>query len=243
MANWLSRMRDAFAASSGGAANVRRVLLTAKQTRAELTLAPISSGPRDCDALTTTVLELHSDGFIIAQPMMGRAVRFLKRLDKYKVSLRTAQGRLSGETRVLGRARIAAEDGHHVTGYRLSLPATLALADARSALAMLLGDELAVEAELHIISRSGPVIGMVTDINPVGAYLRCRNSVDGVERGQKARFHLDLPEPVGRLREWVSIAETEQDPAGGGLIVRVAFEKRNHAIADALAGPRTRKSA
>lgn len=243
MANWLSRVRDALAAPSGGAANVRRRLLMAKQAQTELTLVPISSGIRSGDSLTTKVLELHADGFIIAQPMLGPTVRFLRRLDNYRLSFRTSQGWVSGETKVLGRARISGEDGHHFTGYRLSLPATLAVTDARSALAMLLGDELAVEAELHIISRSGPVIGMVTDINPAGAYLRCRNTVDGVQRGQKANFHLDLPEPVGRIREWVSIAETETDPNSGALIVRVAFEKRNEAIAEALGSAKARRSA
>jgi hypothetical protein len=243
VANWLSRMRDAFAAQGGGAASVRRFLLTAMQTQAEVTLAPTASTTTSDNRLTTRILGIHRDGLIVAQPMVGRAVRFLKRPDRYRLSFRTPQGRVSGETKVLGRARISGENGHHLTGYRLSLPVTMQQADAANALTALLGDELAVEAELHIISRNGPVIGLVTDINPAGAYLRCRNTVDDVECGQKARFHLDLPEPVGRIREWVSIADTEEDPGSGALLVRVAFEKRNEAIADALGGARTRKSA
>ncbi|UCD75872.1 MAG: hypothetical protein JSV91_02925 [Phycisphaerales bacterium] len=243
MSNWLKRVRNAVSGSWGNVTEVRRQLQMARQSRVEVRLDPPASAGGPAGTLIARIQDVQTDGFVITQPVTGGAVRFLKQFARFRVSFQTPRGVVAGETKVLGRVRISLEGGGHANGYRLALPDSLLAEETATDLKMLLGGNLAVEAELHIISRKGPVMGIVTDLNPAGAHLRCRNAVEDLHQGQKAQFRLDLPEPVGRIREWVSIAGAETDPDTGDFTVRVAFEKRNEAIAEAMHGSRVRRSA
>ena len=74
----------------------------------------------------------------------------------------------------------------------LQAPETLRLVEPRQPLRTIFGRDCVREAELHVLSRRGPIHGLLEDISGGGAKLLCR------EKDQPVRvMGLDFPNPVG----------------------------------------------
>ena len=170
------------------------------------------------------------DTFLVARPMVGGVVRMLGRYEHYTVSFMGADGRVTGKTQALGRARIPTDGGQTIPGYKMALPEELQLVDRRRGLRTLLGKDLVREAELHVLGRRGPILGLVDNLTPGGARLQCRNAAGHLHRGQNAEFKITLPDPVGAIQETVQITEISPATGAGVLTVGVTFLEEDGAL-------------
>ncbi len=183
-------------------------------------------------ALATTIEQIKDKGVVVAQPTLGGSVRQLARYEPLRICFSVARGKLSGETRTLSRTKIESGGQEPFYGYLLEKPKALHVIDRRQEMRMLFGGDLVYEAELKLLDRAGPLLGLLEDISPSGASMRCRNTSDILRRGKQANLKLELPEPVGTVNEVVTIVEVVD--AEGGLLVRVVFPEKNRAIAHAM---------
>lgn len=227
-------MRDALSAPNGASVNVRAALIEAQRTRARIDLEPMSGSGENRPSLATNVEMVLDTTFLVMRPMVGGVVRMLGRYEHYRMSFMGAEGRLTGETQSLGRTRIPNDAAQALYGYKLRLPEELTVIDRRRGLRKLMGKDLLREAELFVLGRRGPILGLVENLDAGGVSLRCRNAHGHLERGQLAEFRIRLPEPVGTIEETVQVTEIEPVTHRGVLRVRVAFLRRNDAIGDAL---------
>ncbi len=84
-----------------------------------------------------------------------------------------------------------------------------------------------------MLGRQGPILGLVDDITPHSARLRCRNAGEDLTAGKSAYFKFTLPPPVGPIHEAVTIMNTCPD-ADGGQVVNVAFLEAQERIVEAF---------
>jgi hypothetical protein len=234
VSDWLSRLRNALQGRPDGAVDVRKTLLAAQRSRARIELEPMRPTARLDLVLATTIEQVHRDGFVVSQPLMGGTVRPMARYEPYRLSFSGPRGRTTGQTHALGRMRIRSGGRGVIYGYRLALPDALYVIDPRRELRMLLEEDLVVEAELQVLERRVPIQALLQDLSPSGACLRCRNAGAPVRSGGQAQLKVDLPEPIGRILETVNIVSIERDPDVPGCTVHVLFEKKNQTIAAAL---------
>ncbi len=214
--------------------DVRDALLEAQKTRARLELEPLTPTSKLGTVLRTSVEQVQRDAFDVGQPTADGKPRQLARYEPYRISFLLDRGRIIGQTEAQGRVKIPAGGGQTLYGYRLAFPATLHAIDLRREMRLLLGNDLVREAKLQLLGRAGPVMGLVKDISATGASLICRNADEHVRRSQQAHFKLDLPEPIGELREMVTIVGVEPDPQSDGVLVRIVFQKKVQAMVDVL---------
>lgn len=236
-------MRRTFTGSWGSGTGVRQLMREACQTGAEVTLESLLPDSGLHDLLRTRIERVRDEEVVIAPPVAGSSSPYLKRLAPYRMSFHTRRGRASGQTRVLGSILLGDSGTGPSTGFRLAMPREIHVTDPQDELALLLGRDMVLEGELHILGRNGPLVGLVAELTPSGVHLRCRSTLPDLHRGQKAQLRLDLPEPTGNFTEWCSIAAVEADPESNAFIVGVSFEKRSHAIENAFRIARQRRSA
>lgn len=225
-------MRDALSVPDDGPINVRAALIDAQRARTRVDLQPLSGA--DGASPAATIEMVLDTTFLITRPMVGGVVRLLGRYERYRMVFNGGDGRLAGETQALGRTRIPNDAGEPLYGYKMRLPETLLTVDRRRGLRRLLGRDLVREAELHVLGRRGPILGLVDTLDAGGATLRCRNAGDHLHHGQNAEFKITLPDPVGVIEETVQVTDLTPAPEPGVLQVRVLFLKRNETIGDVL---------
>jgi hypothetical protein len=214
--------------------DVRTVLTWAQRSRARVELEPLTMTTRMPVALTARIEHVLEDAFVVSQPVVDGVVRPLGRFETYRLAIASPQGRMTGDTQALGRIKIATAGDALLYGYRLSLPPRIQISRRRRDLEILMGRDTVREGELYIINHRGPVLGLVEEVSATGARLLCRNGRNHIAVGQDAFLKLDLPDPLGPIREMVSVTSVDPDEETGCLNVRVAFEKRNQRISDVL---------
>ncbi|MBT8485368.1 MAG: hypothetical protein HKO59_02950 [Phycisphaerales bacterium] len=230
MGGWLTRIRESW---NGEEIDVRATVARAQDTRARVELTPEVATAANGGTLVTQIERVDDRSIVVIQPTANGAVRPLARFESYAIAISTPVGRVHGKTRTLGRVKIRAADGGTLYGYRLALPERFDVRERRSETRILLGAE-AREAELHVLSHKGAIHGLVADISAGGARLLCRNAGDHLEAGALAYFKLELPAPVGAISETVVVLGVDPVEGQTATTVRVAFEKRNVRIADAI---------
>jgi hypothetical protein len=228
-----SRVRDALASRQGQSSDVRRLLQEAMRSRTRIELVSLTGGESDGGTIATVIERVREDDVVIDRPAVGGIIRMLGRFEHFTLTFVANIGTVTGETQALGRVRIATEGEAELYGYRLAIPRALHVLDRRRSSRGLLGSSI-VEAELHVYSHRGPILGIVEDISPGGARLRCRNAGRHLQPGQRVPFTLTLPAPIGVIMETVTIVGLEPDPALASLTVRISFPRKNQKIADAL---------
>ena len=232
--NWFSRFTRRLTGGSAATVDVRRMLREAQRSRARVELEGLRRSSKLGQRLVTTIEQVTDDEFVISQPTVGGTVRLVARYEPYRMTVAGARGRVAGETRSLGRTKIASGGRGMLFGYRMAIPREFFVIDRRQELRMLFGNDLVFEAAVQLLGREGPLLGLVEDLSPHGACLRCRNAGAFVRRGQQGHISMDLPEPAGEVRETVTIAALEATETDEAMLVRVTFHKKNAAIAHAL---------
>lgn len=235
VSGWLARLRDALAGTAA-LTGVRAELDALRRSRAHIELEP-AAGPDEAGTMTTTIEALDDEGIIVSRPIVGGVLRPLGRFEQLVMRFSGPRGQMSGPTQALGRMRIPSGGGDVIFGYRLSVPEELDLVRAARPADALLGTATVREAELHVLGRQGPILGLVDDITPDGARLRCRNAGEDLTAGKSAYFKITLPDPVGRMHEAVTIMST-RPVEDGGQLVNISFLEAQERIVEALRNER-----
>ncbi len=235
VSGWLARIRDALAGSAA-LTGVRAELDGLRRSRTPIELEP-TAGPDEAGTMTTTIEALEAEGIIVSRPIIGGVLRPLGRFEQLIMRFSGPRGQMTGQTQSQGRIRIPSGGGDVIFGYRLAYPEELRLDRATRPADVLLGTEPVREAELHVLGRQGPILGLVDDITPQGARLRCRNAGEDLTAGKSAYFKITLPDPVGPMHEAVTIMST-RPVADGGQLVNVSFLEAQDRIAEALRNER-----
>jgi len=234
VAGWLSKLQDFLEPPGCSLVDVCATLAEAQRICARVELEPVTATTDESLTLRTTIEAVHEDAFIVTKPVAGGVVRPLARFEPHDLRFVGSRGLVLGRTHALGRYKMPNGADGFIYGYRLALPETLRLVEPRQPLRKLFGRDCVREAELHVLSHRGPIHGLLEDISPGGARLLCRNAPGHLAGGASALFKVELPEPVGSLQQMVRITGVESVPERGALRVRIAFEKKNEAIAAAL---------
>jgi hypothetical protein len=240
VSSWFSRLREALSGGDDVVTSVPALLRAAQEERTRIELVPLDA-PAKGGILVTTVEKVREDDFVICQPAAADGgIRQVARFEQLQMSFSVATGRLTGKTENLGRIKFRAGDGGELYGYRLSLPRLLTVTDRRDELRVLLGKELCCEVKLQVLSRNGPILGLIEDISPSGARLRCRNGGDELRRDRPAHFEAELPHPIGVIQQVVRILSVDSEPNADEWIVRVLFDEKVTAIEEVVKRGRPR---
>lgn len=234
MDGWLDRLRYVLNSPSGRAfTRAREALGRAQRDRIKIQLHSMVETGLPQEVLTATVEQIGENTFVIGQPAVGGSNRQLMRFERVRITWITVNGLVQATTQNLGRTRIPSGTGDHMLhGYELAMPADLEIIDRRSE-SRLLGNE-GDEATLYVLSRQMPLRGVVEDVSPSGLRIACRNDVPKIQPGQRATVNFELPPPVGKVHETVTILGCE--PFEHGARVRVRFDKPLESVDDVLKG-------
>jgi len=228
----LSSIMRGRSATIAADAEVRRILRGALDARERIELAPIRTLLPWARPLGSTIESIDEHGFVVGQPSNGRGPgRALNRFGLYAMTVSHGGRDFAGEVQVVGRAKVPSGGRGVVYGYRLTLPRALNVVERRWDLRLVLGGDLVREAEMTVLGRSGPILGLVEDLSANGAKLRCRNgNEDELVIGRNVTFRLTLAPPIGEIDETARVSGVERDRRGGGLVVCLRFDRRIEAI-------------
>jgi hypothetical protein len=230
---WLSQLRDALFGHEEAPPEVRAALLELQKSRAKLELEPLAGSGDKPLLLTTKVEQVRKDCFIVSRPTAGGAMQSLGRYEHYRMRFDTPEGRTLAKTQATSRVRIPSSGGTVLYGHKMAFPTALQIEKPRRPVSALMGDDLR-EAQLIVLGRNGPILGLVQDLDAGGARLHCRNAGRDLRPGQQGYLKLELPAPVGHLEEPVKITGIEPSRRPGEVTLRVAFRDKNDRIHEAL---------
>lgn len=230
----MSDLRNALLGRDEVSPAVRAALLELQKSRAKLELEPVAGGGDKRLVMTTKVEQVRPDCFIVSRPIAHGAMQALGRYEHYQMRFDTPEGRTVARTQATARVRIPSSGGTVLYGHKMVFPDALQLEKPRRPVSALVGDDSVREAQLLVLGRKGPILGLVQDLDANGARLHCRNAGESLRPGQQAYLKLDLPDPVGELEEPVKITGLEPSHRPGVVTVRVAFRDKNDRIHEVL---------
>lgn len=227
----LSRIRSR-GADAQADPEVFRVLRGALESRERLELVPIRTLLPGVRPLVCTIESIDESGVVVSQPTNGgSAGRGLNRFGLYAVTVSHGGRDWTGEVQVVGRAKVRSGGSGVVYGYRLSFPHAFHAIERRRDLRLMFAGDVVREAEMRVLGRTGPILGIIEDLSAGGVKIRCRNAKDAaLALGQNVTFRLDVPPPIGEIDETARITGIEPDRQGGDLIVRLQFDTRVESI-------------
>ena len=233
MSDWLSKVKNALAGDGAAKSDARAHLLVAHRDRAILELESLNQEGIDIPVMSATIEQIREKDLMISQPSVGGINRVLATGERLRLSFVGLNGRLRGESTVLGRIKVPAggaseenSGGRMLYGYRLALPASLEIVTERTDTRALIGRDLAVEVELHTFEQQAPIRGFVKDISKGGLKIRSSNAKGKLSEGQRLYLKVELPPPVGLLTEMVRITHLEPTGKGEQLMIGLAFGRR-----------------
>jgi hypothetical protein len=231
---FLSGLWNALFGHAAAPAEVRAALLELQKSRAKLELEPLAGGGEKPLVMTTKVEQVRESCFIVSRPIAGGAMQSLGRYEHYRMRFDTPDGRTVALTQATVRVRIPSSGGAVLYGHKMVLPASLQLEKPLRPVSALMGDDHVREAQLIVLGRSGPILGLVQDLDASGARLHCRNADENLRPGQQGYLKLSLPDSVGDLEEPVKVTGIEPSRRPGEVTVRVAFRDKNDRIDEIL---------
>jgi hypothetical protein len=241
VAGWLTKLQDFLERADSMPVDVRETLEEARQLSLRVELEPVTPTTDEALTLRTTIEAVQDDAFVVTKPVAGGQVRPLARFEPHHIRFVGSRGLVTGETHALGRYKMPNGGDGFLYGYRLVLPETLRLVEPRQPLRTIFGRDCVREAELHVLSHHGPILGLLEDLSPGGAKLLCRNAPGHLTGGTSALFKVELPEPLGAIQQMVRVVGVDPVPSRGAVRVRVAFERKNEAIREAMRRGRARR--
>jgi hypothetical protein len=229
MAAWLNKVADALTGNAAdGEPSVRRLLDRVRRARSRLELDHVHARDEPHAVMITTIEQLGDDDLVIAPPSIGAQARPLTTGERLRLAFQGPNGRLAGETRVLGRIKLLSGGGDVFYGYRLEIPPSLEANERRVGRRVPVGIDLAPRAELFRPEAGSelPLRGVVQDISSTGLLIRCPNARGKVSLDDRLFLKVTLPPPVGALDEMVRIARLESGATRDEHLVGVRLERR-----------------
>jgi c-di-GMP-binding flagellar brake protein YcgR len=226
MGAWLTKVVHALRGQTLTRKMSREALVEAQ--RAAIKLELNIQGASGAIIAHAPIEAVRDDDFVISQPMVDRTAYMLAFGENVRISFLHASRYVTGETRCLGRMKIARTDGGQrqtVPGYRLALPDELQMVERRKHSRTLYHLRHPIEARLHSPSFFDGVAGDIVDLSIGGARMvlppRSRNMVPG----ETMYLKMMLPPPGGLIDELVKVVRVEIDPASGSFTLGLRFEK------------------
>ena len=210
VAAWFNKLIEAFGGEETSGTNVRRVLERAQEERARIELIDAVASPNQPIRLFTTIEQLRDDDVVISRPTHGGRLRPLATGGDLHMLLGVDGQRLAGHVRCLGRIRVKSGSGGMFYGYRMSLPDAFRPEERRAAPRYETTEEQAPDAELTVLGLPNRVHGLVIDLSASGMRMRSPNARGRIAVGQRAYLTVELPDPVGRLKETINIVRVDQ---------------------------------
>lgn len=224
----LSKLFDGDEAAGGS--SVAAAFEAARVAGVKVELVPLLSS--NSAPMTARVLQVAETSIIIEPPVRSGSGEALRRTADYRITVPSQSAAQAGETRMLERTRLNV-DGRTVRGYRMELPRSLNGVDRRDG-PRAFPSGGGTEARLQVLGRSGPVYGMLEDLSPGGARIRCRNAPTDITSGTSVVLQATMPDPIGAIDELGTIVGAEGGSDGGETTVRVRFRAPNDVIAQGM---------
>lgn len=230
MGEWFWRL---LGRGEAGHASSRPAVLDALQAALRNRCKVFLEAPDQGIVAATNVEQITADGIIIAQPAIGGMTYPLAFGESLKLSFVDQRTNLTGQTRCLGRVKIASGNGGATLfAYRLALPSRLRVEERRTEPRSEIDFAAAPEAQLYSGSLLKPLAGRLTSISVIGARMHIAAPLSNLSMGQQLYLKFTLPEPVGLIDEVVQVERMDLDRRNGTHTIGVTFKRR----VDRLAG-------
>ena len=230
MGQWLSKVVAALSGETDTPSAIAQQLEAARRSRTKVFIEQISA--ESPIVSTSTIEQVRESDFTIDQPVLDGFNRQLATGEKVIISFVSGSGRVSGESRSLGRTKIQTGGGGTLFGYRLALPDQLGVSERREQPRTRVVVNFSAELELYS-ARTGstaPIICIVEDISVGGLKVRSRNAAGRVEPNERVYIKVTLPPPVGLLTEMVHVAYVEPIKGSNDRRLGLRLEKSIEAL-------------
>lgn len=229
----MSMIRSLFNGGNVSNAEVVRRLHAAQSGDVRLELQALGLGSEYKSMIVVMIEQVREDDIIVHQPPSEDA-RQMIRGSRFTLGFYEPQGRVVGETKCLGRAKIMGEHNRIMYGLKLSIPPSLSSDDSKVKQSKQLAIENPLEVELSSFEHHSPIYGLAMNIGRRSMKIRCQNAMNKLHAGQEVYLKMQLSLPGKQITEMVRVTDLLPDQQGHDVMVTVSFHKEIAGFDDLL---------